>query len=639
MITIETDYALDLLHPRSSFTQIYFEAVANAFDAGADEIAIRIVSDGKINPVGQLEITISDNGIGFTDERFERFCVVKRPQDAHHKSVGRYVYLSYFSAVHVTSRFDGQQRSFTFSKDFDRQSELSKSDEKGNLTCLRFAGFAGERLKAYEDINPGSLREQLIQQFLPMLFDRKKRARDFRIKIELQTESANEKKDFFPDAQVITAADIPPFETKTVRIQADGSFQVPDMQNGHEVVVSYFLKSGMGEKEHFVAASIDGRTIPFTNLLPASAIPPNHSAIFLLESEAFGKPDTSRQSLVLPDDITLDQLNRVLRREIAAVLSEKIPEISDRNTETKKQFEERYPHLTGYFDEQSVGVINKEEAIETAQRRFLRDQKKVLESDSLDDATFHKSLEVSSRTLTEYILYREKIIKRLAAMSAEDSETDIHNLIVPRYRKYHQDRLLDGIYSNNAWLLDDKFMSFRTVLSEARMHDVISAITLGTESVDDDGRPDIAMIFSADPEEVQSVDVVVIEIKKRTVDDKEGPYAATQLVKRARKLVDHCPKIQRIWYFAIIEINAELSQLLTDMNWAPIFSKGKVFYQDFQVKRADGTSVPTPTCLLSFDAVISDAAARNHTFLEILKHDIRQVKIAQQNGHGQAFAP
>jgi len=89
-------------------------------------------------------------------------------------------------------------------------------------------------------------------------------------------------------------------------------------------------------------------------------------------------------------------------------------------------------------------------------------------------------------------------------------------------------------------------------------------------------------------------------------------------------LVDHCPNIQRMWYFGIIDIDAELEQLLVDTNWTPLFSKGKVFYQDYQLRRrADGQMVPAPTCLLSFDAVVCDAKARNHTFLEILKSDIR----------------
>ena len=62
------------------------------------------------------------------------------------------------------------------------------------------------------------------------------------------------------------------------------------------------------------------------------------------------------------------------------------------------------------------------------------------------------------------------------------------------------------------------------------------------------------------------------------------------------------------------------------MNWTPLFSKGKVFYQDFKVTRSDGRPVPTPTCLLSYEAIIEDAAARNHTFLEILKNDIRKAE-------------
>ncbi|MDD2856081.1 MAG: hypothetical protein PHU01_11175, partial [Desulfuromonadaceae bacterium] len=60
--------------------------------------------------------------------------------------------------------------------------------------------------------------------------------------------------------------------------------------------------------------------------------------------------------------------------------------------------------------------------------------------------------------------------------------------------------------------------------------------------------------------------------------------------------------------------------------------KGLVFYQDFQVKRSDGISVPTPTCLLSYDAIIKDAATRNHTFLEILKSDIKKSKFTRENG-------
>jgi hypothetical protein len=130
------------------------------------------------------------------------------------------------------------------------------------------------------------------------------------------------------------------------------------------------------------------------------------------------------------------------------------------------------------------------------------------------------------------------------------------------------------------------------------------------------------MIFSGEPT-LKLVDVVVVEIKKKTDDEKENMFAINQLLDRAQKLVNHCPNIQRVWYYAVLQINETLAGRLRQMKWAPLFSTGKVFYQDFETRRPDGMIVPTPTFVLSFDAIIGDAESRNHTFLEILKSGMR----------------
>jgi len=613
----ETNYALKLFFPNPAFIQIYYEVIANALDAEASEIDITILTDGNIRDPGRLEIIVSDNGVGFTPDRFDKFREVKEPSDPYHKGMGRLIYLRYFSAIEVESYYDGEKRLFTFSESFDGESLIDRmSDGRPTGTKLFFKNFIGERIKSYDDLKPASLKELIIEHFLPYFLKLKRAEKEFRISIELQTESSNMQYRFFPDKETLTREDIPEFNRTTIVEEF--------LIEPSEIEISYLIRRVNGHKENLIAACIDNRTVPLPLLQP-SAIPIDYTAIFLFESDLFaGKSDSSRQRLLLPDTVSESTFFRRLRKEISRILNSEIPEIKQRNAETKTHFGEKFPHLVGYFEEDTVGLINRDEAIEMAQSRFFKSQKEILDSDSLDDRTFEKSLEVSSRTLTEYILYRELIIKRLAAMSESESETDIHNLIVPRYKRFQEDDFVSGIYSNNAWLLDDKFMTFRTILSEARMEDILRAITLEEDQDRDDGRPDIAMIFSADPSDSQIVDVVVIEIKKRRVDDKENPYAATQLVKRARKLVDHCTNIQRVWYYAVIEIDDDLSQLLQDMNWTPLFSKGKVFYQDFQVRRADGYPVPTPTCLLSYDAVINDAAARNHTFLEILKNDIRK---------------
>lgn len=616
---IDTKYAAKLFFPNHAFIQVYFEALANSFDAGASEIEIYIHSDGNIKPQ-YLQIIVSDNGIGFTDERFERFQKLKEPSDPYHKGLGRLVYLHYFQSVYIESIFsETRKRNFVFSKQFDGNSEtVDDLMPEKNGTSIKFTGFLGERLRTYEDLRPGSLKPVIIEHFLPLLYNKKKRGEDFKITITLKTDAVHEQKEFFSDSQVITVSDIPDFECE--------EFQDYNIHAFYGITISYMLKEGFGEKSQLTAACVDGRTIPL-NLLRQNSIPANHSAIFLFESELFsGKSDSSRQRLMLPDTISETILYRVLRKRISSLLIRKFPKIEQTNCKTKHQLEKRYPHLIGLFEDDTVGLIDKNETLEIAQSYFFKKQREVLECENLNDDTFQKSLEISSRTLAEYVLYRELIIKRLQGMSREDSEATIHNLIVPKYKKYDENKFIDGIYNNNAWLLDDKFMSFRTILSEARMQEVIRAITLQEDVIEDAGRPDISMIFSADPEKEEKVDVVVVELKRRTVDDKENPYAAIQLLKRAQKLADHCLAIQRVWYFGIIEIDDSLSQLLSNMRWTPLFSKGKIFYQDFQVTRTDGIQVPIPTYLVSYDAVIQDAYARNRSFLELLKNGFRHVK-------------
>jgi hypothetical protein len=617
---IETSNAIKLFFPNPSLVQVFFEALANALDAGADEVRVQIEIQGFTAPE-TLKISITDNGRGFTEESFERFRRLLKPPDTFHKGLGRLVYLNYFGRITIDSIWSSCRRTFVFSESFQGDSTVEKLPfEKAPETILVFTNFIRERIKSYDDLKPGVLKERIMEQFLPTLLERRRANRNFTIKIDLQTEESNAQKEFISGEETITSADLP--ELTSVLIKD----QTLDAYDGIEML--YQVKSGMGERTILIAASIDGRTIPI-QLFQPSSVPPNHSAIFLFFSKLFeGKADTSRQMLELPETISEANLLRTLRREVGQVLAESIPRIGEKNAQTKEQFEERFPHLLGFFEATTVGLIDKDEALDIAQRKFFKEQKEVLQCEKLDDSTFKKSLELSSRTLTEYVLYRDLIIRKMKDMTVDNSEADIHNLIVPKYNDFKGAELVDGVYRNNAWLLDDKFMSFQTILSEARMDNVIQAITLTEDVVGDSGRPDIAMIFSGDPS-VSFVDVVVVEIKKETDDEKENIYAINQLLDRAQKLVDHCPNIQRVWYYAVLQINETLAGRLRQMKWAPLFSTGKVFYQDFETRRPDGVIVPTPTFVLSFDAIIGDAQSRNHTFLEILKSGMRALVKAE----------
>jgi len=613
---IDTSNAIKLFFPSPSLVQVFFEAIANSFDADATKISIKVEIEAF--PVSEtLKIYIADNGNGFTHESFDRFKRLLKTQDAFHKGIGRLVFLNYFGQIAVDSVWAANRRTFVFSKSFQGESKLEKlAAPQPNRTTLVFTDFVRERIKSFEELKPGALKERIIEQFLPTLHEYRRTNRPFEIRIELETKQTHQQKEFLPGEETITADDLPNLTSVMI--------QDPFLDAYDGVEMFYGVKSGMGERDLLTAVSIDRRTIPI-KLLQPGALPPDHSAIFLFSSKLFeGKADTSRQKLNLPDTISEPELLRVLRREVGKVLTAEIPQIRDKNTQTEKQLEERFPHLLGLFEDTTVGLIDRDEALDIAQRKFFKAQKEILECEKLDDSTFEKSLELSSRTLTEYVLYREKIIAKMRETKMDSPEADTHNLIVPRWTQFRKREFVNGLYRNNAWLLDDKFMSFQTVLSDQRMDTIINAITLENETLVDGGRPDIAMIFSADPAEAAAVDVVVVEIKKKSDDEKENQYVINQLLDRALKLATHCENIQRIWYYAVIHINDAMVTRLRQQKWAPLFSHGKVFYQEFPTERPDGTVVPTPMFVMSFDAIVADAQSRNHTFLQILRHGMRQ---------------
>lgn len=66
---VNVQKAVKMFFSNSSFEMIYNEALANALDAGANEIRINI-SLPDPTQLQNLQVRISDNGVGFDDVRF-----------------------------------------------------------------------------------------------------------------------------------------------------------------------------------------------------------------------------------------------------------------------------------------------------------------------------------------------------------------------------------------------------------------------------------------------------------------------------------------------------------------------------------------------------------------------------------------
>jgi hypothetical protein len=278
--------------------------------------------------------------------------------------------------------------------------------------------------------------------------------------------------------------------------------------------------------------------------------------------------------------------------------------------------------LNGYFDIESIGYTSQEDLLKKAQERFFREQREILKATHLTDDQFKKSLELSARELTAYIMFRQNTINRLKTIDKKDKESVIHNLIIPMREQFDGKNFNNDLYRNNVWVFDDKYMTYDTILSDKEMSEVIKVITDGEVIEKDDDRPDIAMIFSGNPTDDKKIDVVIIELKKKGLSPELNSIVESQLKERARKLLKYYDcKIQQIWFYGIVEIDESYEYHLSDESYNKLYSNGKLYYKSTEVtlQLNPAVKVPMGLFIMDFDAVVEDADARNSTFLNIIK--------------------
>lgn len=609
---VNISQAVKYFFANPSLELVYMEAINNSIDAGATAIEISISLEEFSKPE-TLVVSIKDNGDGFTDERFHKFSNLMEVDEESHKGIGRLVFLSYFKTVDITSKYENSLREFHYSNDFDGASTITDIDSVENETTLTFSNYYLSKIKTHDYVKPVALRKRILENFYPRLYSLKQEGKNLSISITLSVSKVDNRYDFRPDKQVLSTDDIIELKVEPVDASLLDLFEQMD--------VHYSIKPDNLETTLITALCIDGRTYNL-DVISDENIPFGYEIIFLLYSKMFeGKVDASRQKLTL-DDATFKAVKKIFQQKVVEIIQREIPSIVENNERTKRELVNTYPHLLGYFEEDAIGFVKKDSSIKLAQDKFFKAQKEVLEAGDINDDIYEKTLELSSRALTEYILYREVIIKKLKDTTKDNSEADIHSLIIPMRKKFHKANFMSDLYTNNVWLLDDKYMTFNTILSDKVMSEVIKEITKDEEVKSDNTEADIALIFSNDPELTAKVDVVVVEIKKRGVKLEENVTAIVQLQKRALKLMQYYPnKIQRIWFYAIVEFNDELKLWLENNRFNELFSKDSLYYKEDEIKL---TLESTEKCsmgtyVLSLDSFIKDAEGRNLTFLNILK--------------------
>lgn len=608
---IKTSKAIALFFPNPKMELVYYEAIANAIDASASEVTI----ESRIDPgagAAAFEIIVRDNGIGFTNKNFQKFTKLLDVDQPDHKGVGRLVYLNYFNKVNITSIFGNQQRSFVFNHAFCGDFSLETLDTPLPETKLHFKHFNQKKIHAYQALKPKTLKNNVIRHFFPYFLEKKRKGAYLNLHFLLRT--FDNGTFVSQEEESFNIQDLEDLETKSFYAVAEGEPRLFE--------IMYTVKKTPGPTTIVTSICTDGRTLPL-NLLQRKQMPAGYEVVFIVFSDFFtGKSDSSRQHLKL-EEKTMAALRTMLTEHLSQVLHAAIPEISRRNRRVLEEYSQRYPHLQGYFCRHSAGLIERQQVLAHAQQQFFDDQRSVLEAETLDQATYEKSLELSSRVLMEYILYRNLIIRKLADIDTHHAEAEIHQTIVPMKRRFPGETLSEQVFFNNAWLLDDKFMNFRTILSDCDLKQLARELALDDEVFRDGARPDLTIIFSNDPHAAHKVDAVIVELKKTGLPLRRRDAVVSQLRQRARRLARLYPeKIQRIWFYGIVDFNPEFRISLLEDNFIELYSAGNLFYKEVAIipdNHRESERIPFGMFLLDYQAFINDAAARNKTFLEILK--------------------
>lgn len=603
---VNVKQALKMLFSKSSFEMIYFEAFANALDAGASEFCINIsLSDTKIQ---NLVLTISDNGVGFDDARFKKFGRLFDVEEQSHKGLGRLVYLCYFENISIESIFEGnKKRTFIFSEDFNRECDIVNVDPSNNGSRFTMSGFYNSKLGKREYIDPSYIKKALLENFYMRFYKAKLAKQSLVVKIHSNIAG-------IPKEEIIRVEDLPTFEVKILPTQGDLF---------HKIELYYHIKEvDIRDSNIITAIAVDDRSHRI-DVVSRDNFHIGYEMVFLLISESFqGKVDNTRQN-ILATAAELEDIKVIFRTAISSVINERFPKIKESNNQKLESLNTIYPHLSGYFDTSEIGFSNQQDVLKRAQDLFFRDQKEILGAKELNDEQFEKSLDLSARALAEYILFRQNVIKRMKSLSKSNTEADLHNLIVPRYTEFNASNFTEDVYKNNVWVLDDKFMSYSVVLSESEMKRVIEVMTDGEQKDEDIDRPDITMFFSDDPSDTSKfVDVVVVELKRLGISAENNSIVEFQLDTRTERLAHYYKdRVQRMWFYGVVEFNDKYRMHLINTGYKPLFSHGSVYFRSKKIflDLEQTQSVIQNSYILDFKALIEDADSRNSTFLKILK--------------------
>ncbi|HDR1721943.1 TPA: sensor histidine kinase, partial [Pasteurella multocida] len=574
--------AVSRLFPSHSFEMIYIEAIANALDAEATRILIDInYKDSQFK-----SFVISDNGVGIDRDRYQRFSNLMDAQDSSHKGQGRLVYLHYFNKINFESVYiennTESKISFEFNYDFDESSCKINSSSTGKTgTEISFNNFSKNRLRDKSCLNSTSIKETILSEFLPAFHKVKEMGRNIDIIISTFVDGNT-------TCDQISIKDIPEFNCLQIEdhylsnISPKLSEKISKDLFREPLSLYYYIEKTSKLSSIVTSFAIDNRAIR-VSIIDKDNYIDGFNAVFFIHSKCFdGQVDPTRKELTI-DKSDLREIKKIFKHKIRDIFKENIPEFCRHQEKERTYLKEKYPHLIGYISEDDIGFSSKKYILFEARDKFFDDQQEILEKENLTNDDYKKALELSSRNLAEYIIFRQKQIDKLRSIDPKDRENEIHDTICPRKNEDNNNTI--NIFKNNAWILDDRFMSFYHSFSDISLKKVSQLSIFGKKS-ESERRPDFLLLFSKPEDENKEVDIVIFEFKRLNIDIHDRSKAASELRTYARELkniLSEDKKIGRIWLYALVKMDDDFRQALYDDDFKSRFSpQGEIWYKYYE---------------------------------------------------------
>lgn len=579
------------------------EAVTNSIHAGAQTVKIHLgFSEPTQSSLQGVEsrrvlanISITDDGEGFTAENlkfFDEVCTSHKDAIGG-KGVGRLSFLKFAQKVQITSQLEDEFVEFEYNYDFDSTKTL-KVEKKGTKETVITISEINKQINT----QVSTLVNGICDDLRLILFLKKQD------EINIDLSFTHDSEQVFEKIFTYKGSDVIALSQKTFNFSNESFdcylFKDELPQKG---IIAMLCADNLGIEEYAVSKRFDICRY----------------SIFITSKYFNSRANMERQRLEMPQAEQDTDLVSLISREklIPKIHSECMvmvellakDEIDDFKKSNISKLQKYYP----YINTESLGgnakLLDADEMIRTYRQTQARQEDQLIDNLEKGTASIDNITHLAQDDLARYIVHRALVIDSLSKLPNDSIENEIHKAFLPKKSNGN------SLNENNIWLLDDKFLSYSSVHSDATMKAIVNSVSEKFES-EQQRKPDIAAFFTKDNENLPNK-LVIIEFKKKSADVFENNKSLAQCRLYASELVKRIETIREIFAFAIVEIDDEFYEYLIGDGYTDIFSLGaRIIYRDYKIQIRD---VPFHQYVMPISALLKDAKARNKVFEDILR--------------------